>query len=571
MQTETAKGKRVKTPKKAEKKTKETEKQLEKIASKAAQATIKKFRSKPENFVDESITEEVEDDNILSGLFSEAQEDPSLEDEQDQREMVATEPVTLEEVEDQLGDFDIFEFGAAEAVRRGDMPKFRIYRSGEFLCVKLGQYSYERLQKEYKGGHYKIYAYSNITNKYLKAQSKMIADPLITEQDQPQQQGGAQGGNVAEIITALKDVMGLKAHSEAEEIRAKSDGSATQMTMMMSMMQQQFQMQMQMVQAQQKESQRMIELMLTLNANKPKNNDLSPMELITLLEKSKTKGATEFKELFAMAKELAEDMRESEEPTSREGGESVMDSLIKNFAPLIAAGMNQPQQAQPQPQPQPQRPPLPAPNPHLVATRPTTPVATQPQPQQQAQPLIKPQEVMPQTMVGKIEPLPVPAQAKPIAPGPLGIHKPETEDDSSDDSEDELGEGESVFDSLGEGEEYVGSDQDSELINPDFAEPIELKGEETVNEIQTKVMNLLATDLVKAALMGSKADNVAPNSYIKLKKNGILPKMILDNFSQDSILNAAREKGLPPKYEQQLKDFYAIIENLAKRDLNLPQ
>ena len=89
-----------------------------------------------------------------------------------------------------------------------------------------------------------------------------------------------------------------------------------------------------------------------------------------------------------------------------------------------------------------------------------------------------------------------------------------------------------------------------------------------MTNIQSKVMELLAGDLVQGVIMRRDPVKVAAKSYEKLAKNGVTSKMILDNFSQEIILKTAKEKGLPEQYEPMLKDFYANIETLCKRDLN---
>lgn len=559
-QLEQAKGKRGKPARKPAKKTESTDKRLEQIAAKAAASTIAKMNREQEARASESTEEDEEISSSLSNIFG----TPGLDETETDTELVGSESHSAEEIENEMGDFDIFEFGAGEAARRGDMPKFRIYRSGEFLCVKYGQYSYERLQKEYKGGHYKIYAYSNVSNKYLKAQSKMIADPFVESAPHQEQQTLNQNNNVADMINAMKDIFSTKTQGEAEEIRAKSDSTATQMTMMMTMMQQQFQMQMQMVQQQSKESQRMIELMLTLNANKPKEDKgMNTMELIALLEKSKSKGAAEFKELFSMAKELAEDMRGESQGEGGEEKAGLLDSVIKGIAPLLAS-MNQPQAQQPQPQQQ----QLPRINPQIAASVPTRPT------------MIQPQAGIPQTM-SEVPQGPKPIVAQPVPAGPLGVSVAEVDEDDEDEYEDEFeaGEAEEISE-LKEGESYVELPRESEKVEKEVITvikrqagpmaPVKEKEKEVdeMTNIQSKVMELLAGDLVQGVIMRRDPVKVAAKSYEKLAKNGVTSKMILDNFSQEIILKTAKEKGLPEQYEPMLKDFYANIETLCKRDLN---
>lgn len=556
MQTEESKTRKKPGKKPSPKKITVSEKRIEEIAKKAAANTISKINKRQEALVDESFEEQPEtgEESPLAGLFSGAEE--TDQDDNDFSELIANREQNQENPEEEMGDFDIFEFGQREASRRGDMPKFRIYRSGEFLCVKYGQYSYERLQKDYKGGHYKIYAYSNVSNKYLKAQSKMIADPILPDAPTPEQVQQSSGNNVAEMIMAMKDVFGVKVQGEAEEIRAKTDNTATQMTMMMQMMQQQFQMQMQMVQQQSKESQRMMELMVTLNASKKEDKGLGTLELLALLEKSKSKGASEFKELFGMAKELAEEMR-SDSGGGDDEKTGIIDSLVKNFGPLITS-IAASQGAVPQ---APQAPQAQAPriNPQIAASVPTRPLP-QAAVVQKTEPIVQPREGIPQVI-----------NAAPRAPGPLGLTK--IEEPEEDDTEDEEWDEEIELESdLNDGESYVELPQESVPLEAKKEEGLvkeNKKGDDTVNEVQERVMKLLAGDLVRAALIKSDIGQVAKTSFTKLKKDGISPKMILENFSEVSILKAASEKGLPPQYEPMLKEFYANIETLAKRDLSI--
>jgi hypothetical protein len=97
---------------------------------------------------------------------------------------------TDEDVESSLApyDFDIFVDYGDKYSQKGDLPKYHIYKNNQLLSVKLHPYSWDRLQKEFGGGHYKIRMSSSTSGKFIKQQSQHVADVPRSELDEENKQ-----------------------------------------------------------------------------------------------------------------------------------------------------------------------------------------------------------------------------------------------------------------------------------------------------------------------------------------------------------------------------------------------
>ena len=154
-----------------------------------------------------------------------------------------------DELEAAIG-FDIFEFGEAQQ-KRGDQVKYIIKRNGEMLTSRYHPFSWEKLQEEYGGGQYQIVARSMVKQKYLKSETRSVANP-----------GNGQGVSTdfafgkskryyeddrvdrTEKEPSIKEMWGImneatqSAKEEAREIaRTEKETSSTMVTALMTMMQ----------------------------------------------------------------------------------------------------------------------------------------------------------------------------------------------------------------------------------------------------------------------------------------------------------------------------------------------
>lgn len=79
------------------------------------------------------------------------------------------------ELEEAIG-FDIFEYGT-EQQKLGDQVKYIIKRNGEMLASRFHPFSWEKLQEEYGAGQYQIVARSIVKQRYLKSETRSVANP----------------------------------------------------------------------------------------------------------------------------------------------------------------------------------------------------------------------------------------------------------------------------------------------------------------------------------------------------------------------------------------------------------
>lgn len=494
-------------------------------------------------------------DNSENDPFEEADENEDDSEESDE-DYDTVKPIELKE------EIDVFDYAFAKAQEKGDLPKFKIYKNGEYLAQKIGQYSYDRLQKEFGGGHYKIYAFRNVNNKYIKGQSKLVAETQASQDAEENKTHQTQniGQDPVQFVQALKSLFEDNKRTEVEAIKAQTEKSTTETSMIMTlinqqnqMMQQQMQMQIQMMQKQSQDSMKLFEVLMT-NMNQisnKKSEALGPLELVKLIESSKSKGASEMKQMLEMARELSETMyggggSGDDEPKEKE---SLAETLIKTLPALLAGGMGA-QQARPQIPQQThsqQRPVVPAgasANPNLV-----TPSYAQPQNQ------IK-QETKPEPQAANLTAQP----ARPVAE--LGkIEIIDDEDEGEEVDELELG-SEELEAELHEGEEYE--------VVPDEGVPVENnEGVRIMSNVQDIIIGEIQSDLISAFVLNKDSQKTARLCVDKLKKAGWGADQILKAFpTEASIVTVAKNKGLPEATFGRLKEFYGHFSAILKTSSN---
>src|SRR5438445_8115267 len=148
--------------------------------NKGKAAKTKKKEDKTKKQVAQSLHEDFEgtsfEDETSSALggFTFTDTDNELDQEIETNNQIVRPPGIPDQnnLEEEI---DIFDYGFAEAQRVADIPKFVIIRNGEHLVTWVGAYSYDRLQRTYGGGHYKIYARRNIDNFYIRGMTSFVA------------------------------------------------------------------------------------------------------------------------------------------------------------------------------------------------------------------------------------------------------------------------------------------------------------------------------------------------------------------------------------------------------------
>jgi hypothetical protein len=250
---------------------------------------------------------------------------------------------------------DVFDFAWKECRDKNDTPRFWIHRNSEFLCIKEWPYDFERLQKEYGGGLYKISARSRKTGQVIKVQSEMIASQADEADYQEDQAQAVPQPSPFEFMTHM-DRVRQESRREAEAASQQQTNTLAAMMTALTQSQQSQMQQMQMMmiensklaqaqiqaaQAQaQKSSESTLTLLITLLSKKddgPKG--LSPIELVKLLE-DREKHVLERRraedERFEKRMNQIRDELESKDEGDGEEKESLTQSLIKGFIPIIA-------------------------------------------------------------------------------------------------------------------------------------------------------------------------------------------------------------------------------------------
>src|SRR5271155_4100001 len=111
---------------------------------------------------------------------NEEQEDvrEELEDRNpDQDDMETADLSFDQESSEELIQRDIFVDAFRKAQQKGDAVRFYIYKNSQFTTIKTHPYSWERLQKEYGEGHYRIIAKSVKNGQNVMVQSELVGDP----------------------------------------------------------------------------------------------------------------------------------------------------------------------------------------------------------------------------------------------------------------------------------------------------------------------------------------------------------------------------------------------------------
>lgn len=282
-----------------------------------------------------------------------------------------------EEIEsgEAIAAFDIFDW-CDETTKKGHQIQYVVKRNGEMLAIKYHPYSWEQIQKEYKGGQYQIVAKSLTTKKYLKSETRTLSDPLKTSDDSeeiaqkimmqapPQQQGP----NFMELFTLFQS-MNEKQRAEARE-SAKETAQMGQQNMLafveMMKSSQTGSQQMffeiakmtQQVSEKLAESQRaMFEKMETRfekildkvsEKTSPKTDkpEFGLLELMKMQQESQEKGFQLFNQLSQIAEtkaaervEMMEELRGEQTPAAPAKEKSMTDTLIETMLPTIAGAL----------------------------------------------------------------------------------------------------------------------------------------------------------------------------------------------------------------------------------------
>lgn len=295
-------------------------------------------------------------------------------------------PVNSEEGEEldieALSEFDIFDFCENEYIKKGDFIEYTIKKNGATAGFKKHPYSWQKLQKEFGEGRYKMLAKSTITGKIVKTQSQSIED--LQDDDSKNNNRNNFGFDpaslvhqIAEAVKPKNDGLGFaeimslmnnasdKARSEAQQSNQTVIQMMQQNTMVMMEM---FKSQnnssgngtlelakmMQTVAEKLQDSQvRMMEKMEArfertiekLNQNDKPNSSLSMMDMLKLKEDAEDRGFKRYNLLNQIAEGKAQERLDLIEEYRENGGagekkeKSMTDNLIETMLPAIAGAL----------------------------------------------------------------------------------------------------------------------------------------------------------------------------------------------------------------------------------------
>jgi len=410
-------------------------------------------------------------------------------------------PIT--EIPGNLDEVDIWEFAYKKLEPLGDVPKFIIYRNGEMLTTKMYPYSWQQLQEEFGGGHYKVQARSSNRQTIIKTQTQIIAHNPHTQPQQTTQdtfQAPSDSPSLEKLIDIVQNLQDkIKSESKQNDslqLAAQANMNTTMMSMMQSQAKQTSDMIMQMTKFQMEMSNKQMEMMTksleglgeSLKSGK-KDDGMDFIKLLTLLKETERSSEDRTMKFLELADKKAELAREQalEDNGSDEGGskESLSDTLIRSFAPalgqIIAANAANQQQQRSLPQPQ------------------AIPPRAKPQPSQS---------------VPRVEAKPNQTQSRPVKIEPRVTPKEQN---------------------VGANSKFNGGLKD---------------------KIESIVIPIVIEDLQNAVEPGLTAKKCVES----LQKVGISHKEAIEKFEIDDILSVVRQFNMPEEHINWIKEVYANIK-----------
>lgn len=304
-------------------------------------------------------------------------------------------------------EFDIFTDVGQKLTAAGDRITYTIRKDGEFIAGSIKHpFSWDKIQSKYGGGTYTISARSTNKGKYIKTQTRNVAEVESEEEDshEREEKRGSSTTDLLMLLQAQKreereELMRLEEKRENErrereekaeqerrdreaQMKAASDST---MLMMMKMMESQSNqttaLLTAMLQGNQKKepefsAEKLINMMesrmekvIALVQGKDKTKDIDALKLIELQSQAEDRGYKRAMDLQSQAERKAEELAELRENASGSGQETVsttkmlIDAVVPAVQTIMAARGGIPSMA---PNPQipvvdPHRPALPPP------------------------------------------------------------------------------------------------------------------------------------------------------------------------------------------------------------------
>lgn len=443
---------------------------------------------------------------------------------------------------------DVFVDGRKLAKTRFKSARWRIYREDKWLGTKEGDYSWEKVQKEYGGGQFRIVAVDS-DNKFLTSQSLEIEYPDSWKRSELEQPNAPEKEDSALATLGFLQQSQERAENRAREMVSKSENGFAQVMQAMTMQQQKSQeMQMTMMMESNKQMMAMfmsmnqkpttdplapfMPLITALVTQKPVDTGPKPMELIKLLEDAKREAKREAKEdqrtMHDTARKLAEEMT----PDASEGEESLTKTIIKSVGPVLATMMQESQKkAEMQAAEQ------------LAAAR-----IQQGHPQALNHGFI---EGDPTKAIGSARPnerrAPRPAPRPVEASTVTQPEPPKVENVSSVVQPTVATSGRDLSASGAKGGQEV------------IAQPVTAKELVMDGRLQEQMFNFCAPDIGQAMLNGHSAAITARGCLAKLEKEGLPRQTVANAFKLEDFYAYAEKYGLPEEAKGWLKEFHEAI------------
>jgi hypothetical protein len=440
----------------------------------------------------------------------------------------------IENLANQDDSFDIFIDVGEKLYKEGDRVLYTVRKDGAFLAGSIKHpFSWDQIHRKYGGGTYQVNARSSRAGKFVKSESRFLADIAVDDDDRPREEMRSSSGSAVELLALLQqskkeDMEEARRREERierdrkeererlerenkERMEAQKSEQSSTMQLMMQMMQQSNAQTTALLTALVggKKEDVSIEKVLTLMDTrmekmierivpKEKKSDLSYKDLLD----AEDRGYKKAMDMHSLADKKAEDLADLREAggAQKDNSESTVVKVIENLMPavqgLMAARMAMPTAS-------PQAPLHPGVNPH----RPALPA--------------------PPTAGAKVAPKPPTAASAP-ARGPLNAAT------------------------------VLGVNKPAPRVEPRKAiEPMESR-----ELIERTVFQEMGVDLSTNFMFPSKLnpEGVAEKCLQILKPFGISAKTLCSQYTLDDMINVAKGKGIPDAIRPYLERFHAHIQ-----------
>lgn len=463
--------------------------------------------------------------------------DPNpFEDRPDLEDMALADEHHAQSSPEELGGKDVFRDAWTKAQSKGDVPQYYIYKNGTWIANRPYPYSWEKVQKDYGPGHYRIVAKSTINGQNLVIQSQLVGDPTLDfdEKEEPTQPPPQPHQDPLAFLTAMTQV---QERAEAKAAQMSVNQTNMMATMMQTIMQsqtqsqQQFQMMLLEMQKQQQmmaaENTKLLMTMLTQKAQTKDEGGLKMTEILKLMQDAEKNAESRAKNMYELIDKKAEQLAEIKAEAiagSSEENESFGKTLIKGFVPVLSKMIAQGPGG------------IPGQNiPGLMT--PQMPV------------IQDPLQKIPAATSGPVhQPGPDQVSRTVVAPGPASTTS-------------------GVDPAKLHRERKIMKEQKEMMSRPTRTQRLEAertKEQQLRFRKQTELLDIVGSDIVQAMVDRIPAKDVTEGILLKLESTGVPRQTVAKLFTLHDFYNHARRLGVPEEADEWLKEFYEAIQYHAR-------